>query len=396
MKKPSSKGRRWGDKNTIDLLLNAKNISGLTAVVCDHVDESGSSDELKNILEDTLTKICSEFKEKYKSFFDENFFENLILDERKFPVLMRLVFRYDKFCEEEVKRGVINDEAAAWEKIRSERELNFLREFIGKLRERMEEISEFQKIFREIEDYYKENEDPAQIGDLTEKMVNYLKDHKFTLISSAAVDPADILIESKKKYKILLREILSREVDDLNRKAIKRLFRFEELTKIWTHDFAYEKRKEHPIHLVSGGTKDERSLLLKNLALELTGDETIEVYYIPLNEINLEDQHLSLESIFFHYLKKSGFAQSPLLYSKNAHIVLIFEGIDELQFYEKSDPEKLTAQFLTETERKVVEYNKSQYRLKILLSGSKIEIMKLKEKHLLKYCRISDLTSPHG
>jgi hypothetical protein len=130
------------------------------------------------------------------------------------------------------------------------------------------------------------------------------------------------------------------------------------------------KDKEDAIRLLSGGPGRGKSSLAKLFAAELA--ERIRIILIPLFELDLGD---NLPDAVDNYMQRQGLPFHGLLTAKSLeeHIVVIFDGLDELTMRGTIGIETARG-FLLQVERVLSDLNRERCRLQIIVTGRELAI----------------------
>ncbi|MEH1785419.1 MAG: pentapeptide repeat-containing protein [Nostoc sp.] len=144
-----------------------------------------------------------------------------------------------------------------------------------------------------------------------------------------------------------------------------------------------EKGDRHDaIRVISGGPGSGKSSFAKIFAANQAEKGKISILFIPLHHFEPSDD---LVEAVGKFVRDEGFLRhNPLDKDKaDSHLLIIFDGLDELAMQGKIATET-AQQFVREVEKKITRFNRSETRLKVLISG----------RELVVQANISDFRQP--
>ncbi|MBK8259677.1 MAG: pentapeptide repeat-containing protein [Polyangiaceae bacterium] len=131
------------------------------------------------------------------------------------------------------------------------------------------------------------------------------------------------------------------------------------------------RSKQATIRVIAGGPGSGKSSFAKMFAAQLAAKGK-RALYVPLHLI---DASLPLESAIGRFVSEQGlFPTNPLApEAKEAHLVLLLDGLDELAMQGKASAE-VTQKLIAEVQRYVSNRNQTEVRLQVLLGGRDVVV----------------------
>ncbi|HRG88596.1 MAG TPA: pentapeptide repeat-containing protein [Chitinophagales bacterium] len=126
--------------------------------------------------------------------------------------------------------------------------------------------------------------------------------------------------------------------------------------------------KKDAVRIIRGGPGCGKSSFLKVFATKLA-NSGVRVLFIPLHRFEIKDE---LDTAVVNFLKYDRVINDNP-FSQEEKFVLIFDGLDELSMQGKALSE-IAQSFLREVERKVTNYNDTQLRIQIIISGRDVVV----------------------
>ncbi|MFY9261655.1 MAG: pentapeptide repeat-containing protein [Gallionella sp.] len=137
-----------------------------------------------------------------------------------------------------------------------------------------------------------------------------------------------------------------------------------------------QQDRDDPLRVVSGGPGSGKSSSAKMLAAELATQSDLQVLFVPLHQLNVEEDFIEAVGSFVEYDPILCQLSENPLHPKclQQRIVLILDGLDELSKQGQVGSE-LARQFIQEVEKKIASLNQAKDRMvQVLLTGREIVV----------------------
>jgi hypothetical protein len=129
--------------------------------------------------------------------------------------------------------------------------------------------------------------------------------------------------------------------------------------------------RELCIRVLSGDPGSGKSSLARVLAARLAAQDELEVLFVPLYKI---DTRTDLKGAIGSLVQEEGFlSDNPLEVTSGKRVVLVLDGLDELEMQGKGGQEVAQA-FIREVVRTVDRVNSQECRLQVLITGRELAV----------------------